>query len=231
MTGLYKVYARLLICVLLFPAVLAGCSSDGYDSGDGRYSYLRADFVDMHAGAGKYVDYVVTDDGERLSVNPPFTLSWITTPDSVYRALLYYNLDSDESGNAVARALSVEYVPVLDIVPEWQVGNVPVDPVTFESAWLSADGKYLNMCILLKSGTADDDGAMHTIGIVGEQTVTTADGGNCIVLRLLHDQGGVPEYYSVRKYLSIRTSDIDADAVKIKINTYSGETEKMIYLH
>ena len=131
MTGMYKAYARLLICVLLFSTVLAGCSSDGYDSGDGRYSYLRADFVNMYAGAGKYVYYVVTDEGERLSVDPPFTVSWITTPDSVYRALLYYNLDSDKSGNAVARALSVSQVPVLDVVPAWQVGNVPVDPVTF----------------------------------------------------------------------------------------------------
>jgi len=47
----------------------------------------------------------------------------------------------------------------------------------------------------------------------------------------LHDQGGVPEYYSVRKYLSIRTSSFTTDAVTIKVNTYSGEVEKTIYLH
>lgn len=216
--------------VLAVLAVLAGCSADGYESGDGKYSYMRADFVEMHSDAGETVDYVVTDDGQKLVTNPPFTLSWITVPDSVYRALMYYNLTYNESGTACAKALSVVRVPVLNIVPLRQTGNVPADPVTFESAWLSAGGKYLNMCVVLKSGTSDDNGGVQTVGVVGERTDDLPDGGRCAVLRFMHDQGGVPEYYSVRKYLSIRTSDIDADAVRIRINTYSGETEKMVYL-
>lgn len=228
---MYRTGVRSFFGFLLALLVLAGCSADGYDSGDGRYSYLRADFVEMHADAGKAVDYVVTDEGERLAADPSFTISWITKPDSVYRALMYYNKIYSESGSACAKAVSVVQVSVLNIIPLQQVGEVPSDPVTFESAWLSAGGKYLNMCVLLKAGTTDDSDAMQTIGIVGEQTVTMPDGGSCAVLRFLHDQGGVPEYYSVRKYLSIRTSDIDADAVKIKINTYSGETEKVINLN
>ena len=102
--------------------------------------------------------------------------------------------------------------------------------MTFESAWLSAEGRYLNMCVVLKSGTSDDNGGVQTVGVVEDKTEGLPDGGTCAVLRFMHDQGGVPEYYSVRKYLSIRTADIGADAVRIRINTYSGETEKLVYL-
>lgn len=227
---MYKKGVRNLTAMLAVLAVLAGCSADGYESGDGKYSYMRADFVEMHSDAGETVDYVVTDDGQKLVTNPPFTLSWITVPDSVYRALMYYNLTYNESGTACAKALSVVRVPVLNIVPLRQTGNVPADPVTFESAWLSAGGRYLNMCVLLKSGTSDDNGGVQTVGVVEDKTEDLPDGGRCAVLRFMHDQGGVPEYYSVRKYLSIRTADIGADAVRIRINTYSGETEKLVYL-
>lgn len=227
---MYKTGVRHLTTMLAALVVLAGCSADGYESGDGKYSYMRADFVEMHSDAGETVDYVVTDDVQKLVTNPPFTLSWITVPDSVYRALMYYNLTYNESGTACAKALSVVRVPVLNIVPLRQTDNVPADPVTFESAWLSAGGKYLNMCVLLKSGTSDDNGGVQTVGVVGERTEDLPDGGRCAVLRFMHDQGGVPEYYSVRKYLSIRTADIGADAVRIRINTYSGETEKLVYL-
>ena len=37
--------------VLAVLAVLAGCSADGYASGDGKYSYLLAAFVDSQSDA------------------------------------------------------------------------------------------------------------------------------------------------------------------------------------
>ena len=46
-------------------------------------------------------------------------------------------------------------------------------------------------------------------------------------LKLYHDQGGVPEYYTVQRYASIDTKDLgDADVVSITVNTYGGEVTK-----
>jgi len=207
-----------------------GCTSEDYDSGDGRLSYLRADFVDAHADARKYIDNVCTDEGEMLTVGRPFTMQWITKGDSIYRALLYYNKVYDGQGGPRAEALSVERVPVVGIVPVGQIEQQPADPVVFESVWLSANGRYVNIAFAVKAGKPDDDNAVQTVFVVDEGTSVTADGRKCAGLRLCHDQGGVPEYYTVHKYVSILTSEIDADIVRIRMNTYSGEIVKDVEL-
>ena len=74
-------------------SLLLSCTTDAYDKGEGEYSQLRADFVEAHVGSDKRVDYVLTDDGDSLRTNPPFTVSWITKRQTpLCRALFYYNL-------------------------------------------------------------------------------------------------------------------------------------------
>lgn len=222
--------SRVIFAALAASALLVGCTANGYDEGDGRYSYLRADFVDAHTNADRRVDYVCTDDGERLAVERPFTVSWITVADSVYRALLYYNKVESESGASCASAVSVGRVPVLGVVPREQAGEIRTDPVIFESVWLSANKKYVNIGFAVKTGKPGDDSAVQAVGVIGEGVTTLPDGRRRAELRLCHDQGGVPEYYSSYKYVSIRTADMAAETVRIRINTYSGEVEKEITL-
>jgi len=217
--------------LLALSVALFGCTSQSYEAGDGNYSYLRADFVELHAGTDKQVDYIDTDEGERLVAAEPFTASWITTADSVYRALLYYNKVETTSGENKAETVSVGSVPVLRPLPRSRFETVKTDPVTFESGWLSANKKYVNIAILLKTGTPDDDDAVQTLGLIKDSVTVEEDGTRCVELTLYHNQGSVPEYYSSRKYLSVRTSDLDADAVRIRLNTYSGEMVKLVSLH
>lgn len=205
-------------------ALLSACSSDSYESGMGTYSLTRADFVEVHSAAPRTADYAVTDDGERLVLTAPKMADWLTKGDTIYRAVMYYNLQEDGR----AEVVSLASVPVLRGKPreEFEEG-VMTDPVKFESLWMSASGRYVNVGFYLKNGTAEGSQALHTIGVVDEGTAGNADGTRTAVYRLYHDQGGVPEYYSTRYYVSIPCGTIDADSVRLLINTYDGETERV----
>ena len=61
-------YIGLVLTSILFVA----CTRETYDSGDGKYSYLRSDFVEAHTNADLKIDYVLTDDGDSLSMPTPF---------------------------------------------------------------------------------------------------------------------------------------------------------------
>lgn len=65
----------LALTTLLF----AACTADNYDTGDGKYSYLRADFVEAHTVASGKIDYAITDDGDSVSLNPVVSASWATS--------------------------------------------------------------------------------------------------------------------------------------------------------
>lgn len=76
----------------------------------------------------------------------------------------------------------------------------------------------------MKSGKAEGDTSLHTLGVVSNGTTTDADGHRTLHLTLYHDQGGVPEYYTVQQYVSIPTQLLkDADTVELTLNTYNGK--------
>jgi hypothetical protein len=113
---------------------------------------------------------------------------------------------------------------VLRISAAADVDNLLTDPVGFESMWVSKNGSYLNLSLLLKSGKAEGDTSLHTLGVVSNGTTTDADGHRTLHLTLYHDQGGVPEYYTVQQYVSIPTQLLkDADTVELTLNTYNGK--------
>ena len=124
---------------LLLSAVtaLSGCTTEAYDSGDGRYSYLTADFVVAHTSAGKTVDYVVCDNGERLVLSPAYRVEWAEKADTTYRALLYYNAATASSSPRTVVAVAASQVPVFHPLPASMLETVATDPLTVESVWLS----------------------------------------------------------------------------------------------
>ena len=67
----------------------AACTTEEYESGDGDYSYLRADFAEVHTTGAKKVGNARTDDGDSLVLQPPLDCSWASVPDSTYRAPCY----------------------------------------------------------------------------------------------------------------------------------------------
>ena len=205
------------------------CTQDAYDKGEGEYSLLRADFVEAFSNGEKKIDRVVTDDGEQYTISNPFSMKWVTTPDSTYRCILYYNYYKAEDGSApqTAEAVSAGQVACPQVVPLAQLDKeMKTDPVKFESAWMSRSGKYLNLSLYLMTGKSDDEEASHHLAVVQDTIMQNTDNTRTCYLRLFHDQGAVPEYYSTQVYASILTKELDADSVQIYINTYKGEFVK-----
>lgn len=209
------------LCIIV---LLSACTNEAYDSGDGRYSYLRADLVEAHTIAAKTFDCAITDDGEALRLDPYATADWAEKADTVYRALLYYN---KVEGAAACEPVTIARVPVLNPIAADKIeGETKTDPVTLESLWVSANGRYINLALLLKTGKADDPEAVQSIGITKEEPT---DGP--LTLRVLHDQGTVPQYYTSRIFLSIPvTDDLAGSDIRLIVNTYNGIVEKTIAL-
>ncbi len=205
----------------------ASCTNEGYDTGDGKYSYLTADFALLHTNGSKAVVAASLDDGTELSIANPFTVDFAAKADTVYRALLYYDKTDGTSAASSVKARNVAQVPVLSVVPIADVKQMHTDPLGIESVWTAKNGKYINMSLLLKSGSADGDNR-QTIGVVLESSTVGSDGKRHAVLRLYHDQGSVPEYYTVQQYVSVDAAQVDADIVEIHANTYDGEVVKTV---
>lgn len=202
-------------------SLATACTSDPYDTGDGPLSYLTASLAMLHTGTNKLVDSAELDDGTRLTLARPIAVAWAATPDSTYRALLYYDASAD--GTATVSARTAVQVPVLRPTPADKTGEMHTDPVGVESVWMSRGGTCLNLSLLLKAGKADAADAVQTLGIVSHGTETDAEGHSVATIELYHDQGGVPEYYTVQRYFSIDTRDLGSpDIIRLTVTTYAG---------
>ena len=106
--------------------LLAACETDSYDKGTGENSLTMGDLMTAHANSDKAIDYVTTDNDEKLILSQPVTAKWITTADSTYRTVAYYN----RLGDGKAEIVSIGLVPT--IVPVDSVKKVITDPITFD---------------------------------------------------------------------------------------------------
>lgn len=224
-------YTRIAVAIVGLLSV--GCTTDSYDSGDGNYSYLTADFVLLHTDGEASISSADTDDGKHLAISNPFTADWAQKADSVYRALLYYDANKtdgdDDTKRCVVKMRSVRHVPVIYPTTADHVAGINDSPVDVESTWMSGNGKFLNMTLLLKYGKTDDSQAIHTVAVAKGEPYIDADGKRHAVLRLVHDQGNVPQYYTVKQYVSISMGEFaDADSVDIGINASSGYINKTL---
>ena len=200
-------------------STLISCTQDAYEKGEGEYSLLRGDFAEAIVNSSKQVAKIVTDDGDEMFVTSPYTAKWIAKADTTYRCMLYYNKVEGK-----AEVVSMGQVPCASIVPLSQYDKeLKTDPVKFESTWMSKTGRYLNLSFQLKTGVTDDTAAVQSLAIVSDTLITHPDGKQIRSLILHHDQGNVPQYYSTQVYISIPTNRIDADSVRISINSYDGE--------
>ncbi|SFG06073.1 NigD-like C-terminal domain-containing protein [Prevotella sp. KH2C16] len=216
---------KLLRLFLMVLPLFVSCSNEGYETGDGSYSYVRADFVEAHTVAKGEFDSAITDEDERLELNPHAIGEWALTADSTYRALLYYKKEE-----AVGQAVPVQIVQVLTVryADTSRPDTLKTDPVTFQSLWKSKNGKYLNIGLYVKTG---QDGEMRyglqTLGIRKDSVVLAADGTRQVYISLTHNQNNVPQYYSSRAYLSLPLQGEDrSSAFHVTINTYKGRVEK-----
>ena len=204
---------------LLWLSFFISCTTDSYNKGQGKYSLTQADLVDLAVNGEKEATAFTLDDGSRFALTPFATAKWIETADTTYRAVLYYNQLSETT----AEPVSLSAVPTLRAVKHWQLMEQPEDPIGVESAWLSKNGKYLNLGLLLKTGQADDNDGTQEIALAQDTIRLNDDQTHTAVFRLLHDQCDVPQYYTIRRFVSILLPDtVQLDTIRLTIPTYEG---------
>ena len=197
----------------LYLSLLVSCTTDAYDKGEGDYSLMRAEMADITVDYNKQAISATTDEGELLLFEKPFTTSWFGTPDTVYRAVLYYNKVEEN----LAKAVGTGNVSVLR---PHSIKDMKTDPVRFESAWLSTNGRYLNASVYILLGDYANELLVQTIGMNSDTLILHENNKSTLHLTLYHDQGGMPEYYSQRCYLSVPLDSLDVDTVSLNIHTY-----------
>ena len=215
---------RLLVIILV-----ASCTQDAYEKGEGTYSLMRGDFAEANVNSNREVTSITTDDGEILPLTTLATAQWISRPDTIYRCMLYYNKVKAADGKPAAEVISLGRVPCLYVKSLVSFEKTyKDDPVKFESIWNSKSGKYLNLHLQLKTGYTEDSTAVQKLDIVTDSLISYPNGRRTLSLMLYHDQGNVPEYYSTQAYVSIPTTGLAVDSIRLYINTYSGPVIKTL---
>ena len=89
--------------------MLGSCEQETYDTGTGDLSLTRGDLLEAHADNNKTIVAVTTDSDEQLILTNPYNAKWVTTADSTYRVMAYY----DKTSEGAARLVSMRMVPTL----------------------------------------------------------------------------------------------------------------------
>lgn len=212
---------RKIILSALLAVILAACTNEAYDSGDTPLSYLSAEWVDVTTNSAGLVAQATTDAGQRLILSPPYRAEWIgQTPDTTCRALLYHG----QVSGGVTDAKAIQPVLMADVATRNPNTTYPQDPIVKARAWRSANKKYLNMVLTLKVGRQQDAPAQQRVGVLCDSVTTLADGTRCCWLTIVHDQNGVPAYYSQEACVSVLASRLSgAQVVRLRLRTYDGE--------
>jgi hypothetical protein len=211
--------------------LFTSCTQDAYEKGEGDYSLMRGDFAEANVNSNREITSIITDEGETLPLTTLQTAQWISRPDTIYRCMLYYNKVKGSDGKPAAEVISLGKVLCLYIKPLTIFEKTyKDDPVKFESLWRSKSGKYLNLHLQLKTGYTEDSTAVQKLDVVSDTLITYPGGQRTLSVLLYHDQANVPEYYSTQAYVSIPTTDLTVDSIRLYLNTYSGPVVKTLPL-
>ena len=198
--------------------LLSACKNDSYESGDGRYSYFTADFVEANTSAAKELVSARTDDGDMLLFSPHVFKDWASTPDSVYRSLLYYNKVNDDHTTEV---YSIVQIPVVKVRKVNSSEELSTDPIFLRSAWVSSNNKYLNLHFGIKTGVEEGNDNLQLLSVVYDPDKNMSFDAHNLYFKVVHKQNGVPEYYTSDGYLSIPLDNIaQGTTIHLSVNTY-----------
>lgn len=212
-----------LLIIIVASCLLCSCSDD--ENAD--LSCLTAEMCDIYVSAPKIAVNAVTDSDRQLSFDSQLSVPWATKPDSVYRAMLYYN---SPITSLTVSPLYAERVLLLTPHPkskaaEWSEN---ADPMEVNSIWQAKNGKYLNLGISLKNGSTTDDSQYHSIGLVTD-TIIRSSAKAHHYYRVCHAQNDMPMHYTVRTYLSIPIASIpEGDTLTVSVPTDTGMKEMTV---
>ena len=215
-----------LVSALMLGLLAAACTHEGYESGNGKYSFLKAEFVEAHTIRAQQMDYAVTDNDERVAFEPYAEAAWATKADTLYRALVYYNRPEE------GQATPVQVVKVLVIKPlkSNRPDTLRTDPIAFQSLWKSQNERYINIGFSVKTGRkqADED-TFHTMGMRLDSITYAPSGRRQVYITVLHSQNDIPEYYSIEGYMSLPLTEEDRRSTfHFTLNTYKGVVKRVV---
>lgn len=208
---------KVATAILVLANIVAACSFGEYESGDGPNSYLDSEFGQLCTDAQARVNTVALDNGKKMALKKLMSLNGAKA-DTIYRGLVYYESKSESDFSLVG--FTPAHVCRPAALKEGE--ELKTDPVEVESFWMSKNGSYMNMTLLLKTGVKDD-ASKHVLGVIktGE---SDSEGGKKYNLDFYHDQGEVPEYYTSKVYISIPVDGVykKGDQLSLTVNTYNG---------
>ena len=199
-------YAIGLTLVSLVAASFTSCHDDSEP-----YPSLIADFVTAVGDAQGHVAAIVTDDGQRYTVE---NVIKGMEPNSTARAICEYAL-------AEAGRVLVYKISGIAILPNVTKSDaVYTDPTGVAGVWYC--GEYVNMHLLPKvyDGT-------HAWGFVVDSVSDNTAGGSTHFVTLCHQQRNDAEAFTGHVYLSLQPDSIAPglgapDSLHLAINTFDG---------
>ena len=213
---------KFLTIMILAIAVTTSCTQDVYEKGEGDWSKIVAEICDGYTASDSMVTRFVTDDGVAYVVSNPFNTSLMLKPDTIFRAVFYYEKDGEKA--------EVKGLNRVAVISPREIDNVKTDPVRLESMWMGKTKRYINLSVYMMVGVPDSDDAAHQIACSRDSVHQNDDGSHTLFLTFYHDQGNVPEYYSQRYYVSIPMQSGAADSVCLRVNTYDGMLDKRLII-
>ena len=153
-----------------------------------------------------------------LLFSPHVFKEWASTPDSVYRSLLYYNKVNNDRTTEV---YSIVQIPVVKIHKLKGTDEISTDPLFLKSAWISKNRKYLNLYFGIKTGVEDGNDNIQTLSVVYDPDVNNSNDSRNPYIKVVHKQNGVPEYYTSYGYISVPLNDFAlGTTIHLSVNTY-----------
>jgi len=218
-----SVFAMVLLLVAL---TFSACDKEGYNTGDGDYSYLRADFAEAYTDGHSKIRAVMTDEGDSIVLASPFAKTGFDA-DTIYRGVFYYNTYNDGSKEPYAFST----IPVMAVREKMPDDSVAYDPMGLGSVWKASTGRYINVALLVKTGSDEENDSSQQIRLMRDTLYTNRAGTNTLRLVFLHWRNGVPEYYTFRQYVSIPLAPLRdelsaGDSIAIRLYTYDGVEER-----
>lgn len=213
------------IVLLLISFLFFSCGEDD----DYVYPSVKLEFLTAEAGSDGFLNYLVTDNGERLVVSEDLSKTQIDANSSVRIVSNYEELDETAAGikqakvYALLKAVSPQPSPASDFAD-----GVKTDPADVLSIWLGRD--YLNVTLSIKMQNGKH--LFHFVENKVETDQTT--GRQTVYLTLYHDAGDDLEAFTRRAYLSVPLSKYTENntretIVYFSVNTYDDEVKQYFF--
>lgn len=200
-----SVIGTILVTIAVFCLYFISCSSDDDDQMPSYY----IDLVEANTNHDTLVTVIKLDNGKTYDVYQSIVAA---TPDTTYRCLCTYELDSNR-----ITLYRLEHVYSSYPRKASEFKSCPTDPVKFVSSWRS--GGYLNLQI----GVMTTDAEQHPFAFC-EDSITEKGTSKTVYFTLLHQRPNRDnESYTKTMFLSIPLSKYtDCDSFAIHVQTYEG---------